>query len=76
MSTTEHTHQQDLERLKLFRYMDDDFMTACLEDNYEAVELILRIVLGQEGYYNQIDSGAGFHEKFARAFCYFRCSCS
>ena len=36
MSTTEQTHQQDLERLKLFRYMDDDFMTACLEDNYEA----------------------------------------
>lgn len=32
----------------MFRYMDDDFMTACLEDNYEAVELILRIVLGQE----------------------------
>ena len=48
MSTTEQTHQQDLERLKLFRYMDDDFMTACLEDNYEAVELILRIVLGRE----------------------------
>ena len=48
MGTTEQTHQQDLERLKLFRYMDDDFMTACLEDNYEAVELILRIVLGQE----------------------------
>ena len=48
LSTTEQTHQQDLERLKLFRYMDDDFMTACLEDNYEAVELILRIVLGQE----------------------------
>ena len=48
MSTTEQTHQQDLERLKLFRYMDDDFMTACLEDNYEAVELILRIILGQE----------------------------
>ena len=48
MSTTEQTHQQDLERLKLFRYMDDDFMTACLEDNYEPVELILRIVLGQE----------------------------
>ena len=42
LSTTEQTHQQDLERLKLFRYMDDDFMTACLEDNYEAVELILR----------------------------------
>ena len=48
MSTTEQTHQQDLERLKLFRYMDDDFMTVCLEDNYEAVELILRIVLERE----------------------------
>ena len=48
MSTTEQIHHQDLERLKLFRYMDDDFMTVCLEDNYEAVELILRIVLGRE----------------------------
>ena len=28
--------------------MDDDFMTACLADNYEGVELILRIVLGQK----------------------------
>ena len=37
MSTTEQTHQQDLERLKLFRYMDDDFMTACLEP--ESVKL-------------------------------------
>ena len=36
------------QEMKVFRYMDDDFMTACLEDNYEAVELILRIVLGQE----------------------------
>lgn len=25
--------------------MDDDFMTVCLEDNYEGVELILQIVL-------------------------------
>jgi len=56
--------------------MDDDFMTACLEDNYEAVELILRIVLGQEDITIKSILGAGFHEKFARAFCYFRCSCS
>ena len=48
MNTSEQTHQQDLERLKLLRYMDDDFMTVCLEDNYEGVELILRIVLGRE----------------------------
>ncbi len=45
MDTTEQAHRQDLERLKLFRYMDDDFMTACLADNYEGVELILQIVL-------------------------------
>ncbi|MFR5617320.1 MAG: hypothetical protein ACLTJ5_00045 [Clostridium sp.] len=76
MSTTEQTHQQDLERLKLFRYMDDDFMTACLEDNYEAVELILRIVLGQEDITIKSIRVQDSHEKFARAFCYFRCSCS
>ena len=48
MSTTEQTHQEDLERLKLLRYIDDDFMTVCLADNYEGVELILRIVLRRE----------------------------
>jgi len=35
LSTTAQTHQQDLERLKSLRYMDDDFMTVCLADNYE-----------------------------------------
>ena len=49
MNTAEQTtHQQDLERLKLLRYMDDDFMTVCLADNFEGVELILRIVLGRD----------------------------
>ena len=48
MSTAAQTHEQDLERLKLLRYIDDDFMTVCLADNYEGVELILRIVLGQK----------------------------
>ncbi len=47
LSTTEQTHEQDLERLKSLRYMDDDFMTVCLADNFEGVELILRIILGQ-----------------------------
>ncbi|MCM1101523.1 MAG: hypothetical protein NC079_08470 [Clostridium sp.] len=28
--------------------MDDDFMTVCLADNFEAVELILQIVLGKK----------------------------
>ena len=48
LNTTEQIHQQDLERLKSLRYMDDDFMTVCLADNFEGVELILRIVLGQK----------------------------
>ena len=48
LGITANTHQQDLERLKSLRYIDDDFMTVCLADNYEDVELILRIVLGRE----------------------------
>ena len=48
MNTTEQTHHQDLERLKSLRYMDDDFMSVCLADNLEGVELILRIVLGRK----------------------------
>ena len=48
LSTKEQIHQQDLERLKSLRYMDDDFMTVCLADNYEGVELILQIVLGRK----------------------------
>ena len=48
LNKTEQTHQQDLERLKSLRYMDDDFMTVCLADNFEGVELILQIILGQE----------------------------
>ena len=45
MHTTEQIHQQDLERLQSLRYMDDDFMTVCLADNAEGVELIVQIVL-------------------------------
>ncbi|MCM1083845.1 MAG: hypothetical protein NC428_10250, partial [Clostridium sp.] len=48
MDIIEQTHRQDLERLKAFRYMDDDFMTACLKDNFEGVKLILQIVLGKK----------------------------
>ncbi|MCM1496288.1 MAG: hypothetical protein NC089_10895 [Bacteroides sp.] len=48
MNMTEQAHQQDLQRIKLLRYVDDDFMTVCLADNYEGVELILQIVLGKK----------------------------
>ena len=45
MNTTEEEHLKDLERIKLLRYLDDDFMTVCLAGNFAAVELILKIVL-------------------------------
>lgn len=48
MNTTTQAHHADLERLKLLRYIDDDFMTVCLADNVEGVELILRIILGMD----------------------------
>ena len=48
LNTTEQMHQEDLQRLKSLRYMDDDFMTVCLADNFEGVELILQIVLGRK----------------------------
>jgi hypothetical protein len=41
---TEH----DLQRVQALRYMDDIFMTACLKDNIEGVELILQIVLQRQ----------------------------
>ncbi|RKI40592.1 hypothetical protein D7V86_05465 [bacterium D16-51] len=48
MNPTEQTQQKDLERIKLLRYIDDEFMSVCLTDNLEGVELILQIVLGRK----------------------------
>ena len=41
----EYKHVQDLERLKAFRLMDDEFMTACFDGNPESVELVLQIIM-------------------------------
>lgn len=43
--TIDRKHQEDLQRLKGFRLMDDDFLTKCFEGNTECIELVLRIVL-------------------------------
>ena len=40
-------HQEDLQRIRGFRLIDDDFMNACFDDNIEGTELILRIILGK-----------------------------
>lgn len=43
--TMDRKHQEDLQRLRGFRLMDDDFLTKCFEGNTECIELVLRIVL-------------------------------
>ena len=41
----EQKHQEDLQRLKNFRLLDDDFLTKCFDGNTECIELVLRIVM-------------------------------
>lgn len=38
-------HEEDLQRLRGFRLLDDDFLTKCFEGNTASIELVLRIVL-------------------------------
>ena len=48
MTTTEtidQKHLEDLERLRAFRLIDDDFFTKCFEGDTECVKLVLQIVL-------------------------------
>ena len=40
----EKQHQQDLERIKRFRLLDDDFMTKVFDDHPEETALVLRII--------------------------------
>ncbi|MBO4914379.1 MAG: hypothetical protein J5449_04155 [Oscillospiraceae bacterium] len=41
----ERQHEEDLQRIRGFRLIDDDFMTVCFADNIECTELLLRIVM-------------------------------
>ena len=41
-------HQEDLQRIRGFRLIDDDFMNVCFDNNIEATELMLRIILGKK----------------------------
>ena len=38
-------HQEDLQRIRGFRLIDDDFMNVCFDDNPEGTQLLLRIIL-------------------------------
>lgn len=39
---------EDLQRIRGFRLMDDDFMSKCFENNIECTELVLHVVLGRD----------------------------
>ncbi|NBJ03671.1 nuclease [Lachnospiraceae bacterium] len=40
-------HQEDLQRLRGFRLLDDDFLTKCFEGDTASIELVLQIILGK-----------------------------
>ena len=42
---TDRKHQEDLQRLRGFRLLDDDFLTKCFEQDTASTELVLQIVL-------------------------------
>lgn len=44
----EQRHKEDLQRLRGFRLLDDDFMTKCFDGNPESIELVLQIVLDKQ----------------------------
>ena len=47
MDTAEQKRQKDLERLRSFRPMDDDFMRCLFKDNIPLAEMVLRIITGK-----------------------------
>ena len=47
----EKQHQEDLQRLRGLRLIDDDFMNACFDGYIEGTELLLRIILNKQDIY-------------------------
>lgn len=43
----EREHQEDLQRLRGFRPIDDDFMRSLFKKNLELVQLVLRVIIGK-----------------------------
>ena len=44
----EKQHQEDLQRLRGLRLIDDDFMNACFDGYIEGTEMLLRIILNKQ----------------------------
>ncbi len=47
MEQAKRFHEKDLERLRNFRLMDDNFMSKCFENSVECAELVVHIVLNR-----------------------------
>ena len=43
--TIDRQYQEDMQRIKGFRLMDDDFLTKCFEGNTQCIQLVLQIIL-------------------------------
>ena len=50
----EEQHKADLERIKKFRLLDDDFMTKCFEGQIEATELVVNTILGVDWHVQSV----------------------
>ena len=48
MTATEQKHQEDLQRLRDLRPIDDDFMRCLFKDNIPLAELVLRIITNKQ----------------------------
>lgn len=48
MTPEEQKHQENLQRIKEFRLLDDTFMTTVFDRNIGATELLLRVILGRD----------------------------
>lgn len=44
MDQTARRKQENLQRIKEFRLLDDDFMTRCFADNIECTELVVLLL--------------------------------
>ena len=62
----EQKHEEDLQRLRGFRLLDDDFMSKVFEDK-NCVEFLLQIILKRDDL--KVTSVSS--QKLTRAFCSF-----
>lgn len=66
----EQKHEEDLQRLRGFRLLDDDFMSKVFEDK-DCVEFLLQIILKRDDLKVTSVSSQYVIKKSTRAFCSF-----